>query len=135
MPDIVKPDPNTKITITVNDSEVPLFMSFGLLNALLERFQGSAAGIEDAIKSPDGGARYALIAFLLQKRGAKSGMEVVPAADDLDISSADVGKITEWMLDNVTDFFLTQAVAAQRTAEKYKATADSLAPLAIGSEG
>jgi hypothetical protein len=122
-------EPELKIDVVINKTPVSLFMSFGLLDALLAKFSGEVQ-VEAAFE--DNTARWELIEFVLQKHG-DYGMEKVPSKDNIDISRKDLSKIFEWVVDNVTDFFLTQGAAVQRVQEKYKERMLSLAPSKTGS--
>lgn len=112
--------PENRLSVTVNGDKVDLLMSFGLLDKLLKIFTDFKPAENAAFDSDQ---RVEVIRTSLKRRG-ECGYTGFTGSRDYDpdvdsISMKDVNAIFAWVLDHVTDFFLSQGETAKAVMEKY----------------
>lgn len=125
---------DTKLTAKINDQDVELFMSFGLLNRLTAIFSQDKP-VENAMFDEE--TRTEVLCLVLQKRGTyglfpKEQAEKLDI-DELDISVDELAKVFTWVMQHVTDFFLRAMEATLQVAKENKERQLSLVPSESGS--
>lgn len=112
---------NERLTVTINDTPVTLFMSFGLLDRLV-----TIVGETQSVASfeMDEVARHTIMREVLLKRGKSGVFEGTNEEFDLDnffMTVDDAMNVLAWVSDHVMDFFV-------KGVEKARATTEKLAP-------
>lgn len=112
---------DTKLKIKVDDVDVTLFMSFGLLEALLAKLEADQVEIfEVPLQSK---LRVPYLQLLLKSRPKfpDFGLATDFDPDANEISQEDVGAVFEWASEHVASFFVSKAKAMEKLVAMFPA--------------
>lgn len=128
------PTPERRLTVEVDGQKIELFMSFGLLDKVIKKFNTDGVSVETAMMDDE--SRLSLVEFMFEKRGKYGWQDEANKfdADTSEITSAQVAEIFKFVLENVTDFFVKSGDLAVEVLTKYKDKLASLEPSATGSQ-
>ncbi len=123
--------PDRKLSLTIGDTPVTLFMSFGLLDEVIKKFSTDNP-VEGALL--DNTNRMEIIKFMMEPRGKDKqfGMEKFDP-DSEDFTKEDALKIHAFVMEHVTDFFLSSGEQAVTVFGKFAERAGSSTPSESGS--
>lgn len=124
-----KTAPDRKLTILVDAKPVDLFMSYGVLEKLLQAFPPETTPVENAMMTTEG--RKSVFDLVLKKRGAYGVESFDPETNDIEVE--DVEKLFRWVGMHVADFFLRYAENAKAIMDRSQARLTSLTPSPSGS--
>jgi ABC-type Fe3+ transport system substrate-binding protein len=121
-----------KLTVTINDEERELFMSFGLLDELT-RIVKDPARIGSINLDPDLRQEFLTATFAKRKKSGK--IEEPTDFDDLDVSIEDIEKTISWAQEHVLNFFVRSFRNIQKVTEQYQTEITDLTSSLAGSKG
>jgi hypothetical protein len=122
--------PNDKITVTVDEIEREIFISFNLVNELAKLI-GSPDNIPYVYV--DGELRDKVLKSVLAKR-KKSG-KIIDAVDDLDevdLSMDDAENLLGWVAEHVLGFFVRSLTRVNALTEAHKVALEQLGSSLVG---
>ena len=123
---------NEHITVTINDEEKELKMTFGLLNELSRRMGDVDALPELAVNAE---LRESVILACVVERDKRGKFKDAEATlYDYDLSMEDSLRLLDWVGEHVADFFLKSMSSTKALIEKRQDQFQSLMPTLPGGE-
>ena len=119
------------ITVTVDDKEKELFMSFGLLNELATEL-GDPARVA-AIPIDSELREFTLMAILADRKKSGKILKAVEDYDDIDISIEDAEKILDWAMEHTLGFFVRSLQKVTAATKKHETAIEDLTSYLNGS--
>ena len=126
--------PDDRLTIHVNGTEKELFMSGGLVRALVPYYRN--LGEANEVFGDSELQNYILTEVLKErtKRGAPVGTHDW-SIDDFEVSQEDSIKIIGWVTEHVLYFFIDSVMLAQNLEKRQKPMMEQLAKLTQSQTG
>jgi hypothetical protein len=121
-----------KLKVTVNDSSVELFMSYGLLNRLA-KIGGSAEDLSAIYVTPDMQERI-IIECLCTKMKPHDKEKDEVEIDDFELTPDEAQKIVDWAGAHIVDFFLRAFNKATSANQRMEPMLNALMSSSGGSE-
>lgn len=116
-------------SITIDGTEVEVFMSFALLNAV-SRHVGDPDNIPLIMINPD--LREMVLSEVLAVRDPKGKVIQSRAIDEIQISLDDVEKLLDFASEHVMDFMIRVLERTSTRKDKYETRLKALVPSSTG---
>lgn len=118
------------LDITLNGEPASLFMSFGLLDKVVNLLGQTSSLVTGAI---DPLLRGEILKACLKKRG-KTGVIVGEVIlDDIEIAAEDALKVIKWASEHAISFFIQAAEQSKALGQKFEEPIQTLQPSTTGS--
>lgn len=116
-------------SVTIDKTEVEIFMSFALLNAVA-RHVGDPENIPLIMLNPD--LREIILSELLAVRDPKGKVTQARSIDEVDITLLDVENLLDFVSEHVLDFMIRALEKTNARKDKYETRLKALVPSSTG---